>query len=107
MWHERVLLWPSRIIGAGEAPSTRWLILTPDGDLYWEEMDCGAGKDVSKVSQLKKNGDSPYFDDPIYSFDEPLEESALLGHIKEAFDTAYAEAVSKNQILQRFEKYLD
>ena len=107
VWHERVLLWPSRIIGAGEAPSTRWLILTPDGDLYWEEMDCGRGKDVSKVSQLKKNGARPYLDHPIYSFDEPLDEDALLGHIKTAFDTARTEAAAKKTTLQRFEKFLD
>ena len=107
VWHERVLLWPSRIIGAGEAPSTRWLILTPDGDLYWEEMDCGRGKDVSKVSQLKKNGARPYLDHPIYSFDEPLDADALLGHIKTAFDTARTEAAAKKTSLQRFEKFLD
>ena len=107
VWHERVLLWPSREIGAGESLSTRWLILTPDDDLYWEEMNCGAGHDVTEVSQLGKKGERPYLDDPIYSFAEPLTESVLLGHVKAAFDIALAEAVVKKQTLQRFEKFLD
>ena len=105
--HERVLLWPSREIGAGDSLATPWLILTPDDDMYWEEMNCGAGHDVDKVSQLGRKGERPYLHDPIYSFDEPLEGSVLLGHIKAAFDTAYVEAVTKKQTLQRFEKYLD
>lgn len=81
VWHERVLLWPSREVGAGD--STRWLILTPGDDLYWEEMNCGAGHDVTKVSQLGKKGERPYLDDPIYSFAEPLDEGALLGHVRQ------------------------
>ena len=107
VWHERVLLWPSREVGAGEALNTRWLILTPDDDVYWEEMNCGAGHDVTKVSQLGKRGERPYLDDPIYSFAEPLTESVLLGHVKAGFDIALAEAIAKKQTLQRFEKFLD
>ena len=38
---------------------------------------------------------------------ERLVGTHLLGHIKAAFDTAYAEAVTKKQTFQRFEKYLD
>ena len=102
VWHERVLLWPSRPAGPGETSSNRWLILTLDKDVYWEEMNCSAGNDVSRVSQLKKNGGRPFLEEPIYSFDEPLEEQVLLGHIKEAFDTALAEAVAGRQTLQRF-----
>ena len=70
-------------------------------------MNCAAGNDVSRVSQLKRNGDRPYFEDPIYSFDEPLEERVVLAHIKEAFDTALAEAVAKRKTLQRFYLLLD
>ena len=65
MWHERVLLWPSRPMGAGETSSTRWLILTPDEDMCWDEMSCVAGNDVSRVSQLKKNSGRPFLEEPI------------------------------------------
>ncbi|CAK0857167.1 unnamed protein product, partial [Prorocentrum cordatum] len=47
IWHERLLLWPS----AGLFPNTCWMCLTPDGDVYPEEMAAGPdGDGPSRVS---------------------------------------------------------
>ena len=47
IWHERLLLWPS----VGVFPNTCWTCLTPDGDVYPEEMAAGPdGDGPSRVS---------------------------------------------------------
>ncbi|CAK0790967.1 unnamed protein product, partial [Prorocentrum cordatum] len=47
IWHERLLLWPY----PGAFPNTCWTCLTPDGDVYPEEMAAGPdGDGPSRVS---------------------------------------------------------
>eukprot|EP00959_Pyramimonas_sp_CCMP1952_P184805 3864190-Pyramimonas_sp.AAC.1 len=41
IWHERLLLWPC----PGAFPKTCWTCLTPDGDVYPEEMAAGPDGD--------------------------------------------------------------
>ena len=106
VWHERLLLWPSRPVGAADSGLTRWTILTPDGDVYWKEMNCDAGKDVTKVSQLQPNGSRPFLEDPIWAFVEPLSSADIEKSMKEGFALALAEAERLRLSLPRFEHYV-
>ncbi|CAK0822777.1 unnamed protein product [Prorocentrum cordatum] len=48
IWHERVLVW----LADSARPSARWTSLTPDGDVYEEELASGADGDGPDMASL-------------------------------------------------------
>ena len=53
LWHERILLFPAASEASeGGQPTTCWVVLTPDGDVYIEELENGS-PDGSLVEWLE------------------------------------------------------
>ena len=48
IWHERILVWRAD----AQRPPTRWTILTPDGDIYDEELASGEDGDGPNMVSL-------------------------------------------------------
>ena len=86
-FHERVLLWP---IAGG-----RWVILTPDGDIYDEDA---GGDDVAEAVRLPAGDGRP---DGVagrpYKFKQPLPDAALCHNVAEA--RAYAAEIASAEDL--------
>ncbi|CAK0815781.1 unnamed protein product, partial [Prorocentrum cordatum] len=76
VYHERVALWPQT--------HARWVILTPDYDMYSEMLDGSEGVDgVVRIVGLRPDGRLPRLDKPAYRFKEALDLDALKGYIRE------------------------
>ena len=84
-WHERLLLWPR--------DSSSWYILTPDLDVYAEDLSCTGGDGPSKVKV--KGKDFRYWSrvgGHAYSFANPVADDDLLrAHIKQAYQMGLRE----------------
>ena len=77
VWHERLLLWP-----LGGHARRRWVIQTPDGDMYSEVFRVGDG--VARVRALHDDGRRGRVQDPVYAFPGPVANDDLRRLILEA-----------------------
>ncbi|CAK0823171.1 unnamed protein product, partial [Prorocentrum cordatum] len=76
VYHEQVALWPQT--------HARWVILTPDFDMYSEMLDGSEGVDgVVRIIGLRPDGRLPRLDKPAYRFKQALDLDALKGYIRE------------------------
>ena len=74
--HERVAIWPSEEAG-------HWFGLTPDGDVYAEDLACRNAKTGPKSASPLPPGTKPRSRLPLYRFREAVDREDLVRHITE------------------------
>ena len=98
VWHERLLLWPSRDI-TGRRTRDRWVICTPDRDVYEEDLD--QHHDVVYVVRLADDGSRPYLAEDIYAFHTPYSDVDLVELFREGRSVSLAEAADSGATVAR------
>ena len=82
VWHHRLLLWP---IDEGRCI---WVVLTPDGDSYVEDISGNDATGCSRVAVLGLAGERPSLPEGLYAFADVPSGDALVPHIQDALEVA-------------------
>ena len=95
VWHERIALWSMHC-------RRRWYVLTPDGDIYCEDLECMDPENgpVRVKGLLDKRRAPRAIGAKIYRFKEVAGEHELKGSVREAHGLAVAACKTEKEQLE-------
>ena len=89
VWHERLLLWPS------SSDYRRWVIETPDEDMYAELLDGTGGAD--RFQPIDETGFRPPLGLPVYAFQGGMGRTTLMQKIVEGAVVGRSDAAARRE----------